>query len=113
MKTFHKVRLDENICSLYNNDIINKGRGQGLKLFSENIIQFIGQTVRIYIYHKIYGNQQSLLKNFQPLCSEDKIGFLVGEGEIYLTLDEIESVDVGKSALTINGILQKIVIEKV
>lgn len=84
-----------------------------MQLFSENIIQFIGQTVRTHIYHKIYGNQHSLLKNFQPLCSEDKIGFLVGEKEIYLTIDEVASVEVGKSALVINGILQKIVIEKV
>lgn len=83
-----------------------------MKLFSENIIQFIGQTVRIHIYHKIYGNQQSLLKNFQPLCTEDKIGFVIWEREIYLTLDEIENIEVDKNRIVINGILQKIVIEK-
>ena len=84
-----------------------------MKLFSENIVQFVGQTVRTYIYHHIYGNQQSLLKNFQPLCSEDKIGFVVGEREIYVTLDEVEDVEVRKNAIVINGILQKIVIERV
>lgn len=75
--------------------------------------RFIGQTVRTYIYHSIFGNHQATICGFQPLCTEDKIGFVVGEQEIFLYTDEVEFIDQGKTALTINGILQSIKIELV
>lgn len=82
-----------------------------MDLYSENIMQFKGKTVRTYINHKLYGNQKAKLYNFQPLCVDNKIGFIIGEQEIFLYLDEIENMELSKNALQITGKLQEIVIE--
>lgn len=84
-----------------------------MNLYSEILERFIGQTVRTYTYHKIYGDHKATILNFQHLCAKDRIGFIVGEQEIFLYHNEIESVEQSKTALTINGILQSIKIELV
>jgi hypothetical protein len=80
-------------------------------LYSENIMQFKGKTVRTYINHKLYGNQKVKLYNFRPLYTDNKIGFTIGEQEIFLYLNEIENMELSKNVLKITGKLQEIIIE--
>lgn len=82
-------------------------------MFSDIIENFKGKTVRTHIFHKLYGNQKLTLYNFQPLCVSNKIGFVVGNQEIFLYCDEIEEFKLEKNMLEINGTLQKIIIKKI
>ena len=84
-----------------------------LNLFSENIEQFIGQTVIAEIQHVIYGKQKVTLRSFQPFCTEDKIGFFMGENAIYLHRDKIENVRAHENVCEMNDNLLSIVITKV
>lgn len=80
-------------------------------MFSEIFAHFKGKTVRTYIFHKLYGKQKLTICDFQPLCVKDKIGFMIGDQEIFLYCDEIESIDYEESILKINGTLQEIILE--
>lgn len=82
-----------------------------MNLFSEIIAHFKGLTVRTHIIHKIYGNQKLTIRNFQPICTEDKVGFVINGHENFMYLDEIEDFSFEKNFLKINGILQKMIIE--
>lgn len=84
-----------------------------MKLFSENIEQFVGQAVRVYINHKVYGEQELNIRKFQPLCDDDRIGFLIGKQEIYICADEIQSIEAYENVYIINGNIQDIIIEKI
>ena len=82
-------------------------------LFSENIEQFVGQAVKVFISHKVYGNQELYIRKFQPLCDDNRFGFMVGKQEIFVYLDEIENMEAYVNVYIINTELQDIVIEKV
>ena len=81
-------------------------------LFSENIEQFEGQAVKVYINHKVYGDQVLNIRKFQPLCDDDKIGFMVGQQEIFVYLNEVENVEAYVNVYIIRGGIQDIIIEK-
>lgn len=78
-----------------------------MDLFSEFIKFFKGKTAVVNIIHKIYGGQKSIIRNFQPFCSNNKIGFLVNDHEVFLYFDEIESTEFNGNEFIINGSLQK------
>lgn len=82
-----------------------------MNLFSEMLAQFKGHTVRTYIYHKLYGKQQLTIRNFQPLCAEDRIGFVLNDYEIFIYREEIENFHLEKKSIEINGKMQKIVVK--
>ena len=84
-----------------------------MKLFSENIKQFEGQAVKVFVNHKVYGDQELNIRKFQPLCDDNKIGFIVGKQEIFVYLDEVENIEVHENVYIIQGGIQDIVIEKV
>ena len=84
-----------------------------MKLFSENIEQFVGQAVRVYINHKVYGEQELNIRKFQPLCDDDRIGFLIGKQEIYVCADEIQNIEAYENVYIIRGDIQDIIIEKI
>ena len=84
-----------------------------MSLFSENIEQFIGQTVVAEMEHVIYGKQKVTLRSFQPFCTEDKIGFFMGENAIYLYRDKIENVRAHENVYEMNDNLLRIVITKI
>ena len=82
-------------------------------LFSEKIEQFIGQAVKVYINHKVYGNQELYIRKFQPLCDNDRFGFVVGKQEIFVYSDEVENVKAHVNVYIIKGVIQDIIIEKI
>lgn len=82
-------------------------------LFSENIDEFVGQTVKAKIFHKIYGNQAAIIRSFQPLIKEDRIGFVANNHEVFVYSDEIENITADKNMVIIYGTLQTIIIEKI
>lgn len=90
--------------------IRHKG-GLELNIFSEILEHFKGQTVSTHIFHKIYGNQESIIRNFCPLWSENKVGFIVNEHEVFMYFDEIEDYDFNGSRLELNGILRNFIME--
>jgi len=85
-----------------------------MKLFSENIEHFAGEKVKVYISHKIYGEQELNVRKFQPICNENKIGFIVGKQEIFLEPDEINTIEmVGRNMIKISSLLREIKIKKI
>ena len=84
-----------------------------MKLFSENIKQFIGQTVIVYIGHKIYGEQELKIRKLQPLCDKNRIGLIVGTQPIFLEHNEIENILFTEDELCIQSELLTITIKKV
>ena len=82
-----------------------------MNLFSEFIVKFSGKTVRACVYHKIYGNQKATIHNFQPFYTEDKVGFLINDHEVFVYFDEIENVNFDDNSFIISGSLQKIVVK--
>ena len=82
-------------------------------ILSENLKQFEGKTVKVNVCHKIYGNQQLKIRNFQPLCSDDKAGVVVDGREVFLYLSEIENVIMNKNTLQIIGDVRAITIQKI
>lgn len=84
-----------------------------MKQFSENIKQFMGQAVVVCISHKIYGNQELKIRKFQPLCNDDRVGFVVGNQEVFLELDEIENIDVADDTVRLQSDLLSIQIKKI
>lgn len=84
-----------------------------LNLFSENIEQFVGQTVIVETRHVIYGKQKMTLRSFQPFCTDDKVGFFVGENTIYLYKDNIQNIRVCENVYEISDSLLHIVITKI
>lgn len=81
-----------------------------MKLYSENIDKFIGQTVKININHKIYGKQRATVCSFQPFYSEEKIGFVINDREFYMYSYEIENIEADKKTIYIKGTMQDVVI---
>lgn len=84
-----------------------------MNIFSEILEHFKGQTVSTHIFHKIYGNQKSTIRNFCPLCSDEKVGFYVNDHEIFMYFDEIEDYEFNGKLLKLNGTLRNITIEMV
>ena len=80
--------------------------------FSENIKQFIGQTVVVYIGHKIYGDQELKIRKFQPQCDENRFGFMVGKQVIFLEHDDIDNMVITKDKINIQSELMTIEIKK-
>ena len=79
----------------------------------EILEHFKGQIVRTHIFHKIYGSQKSTIRNFCPLCSSNKVGFLINDHEVFMYFDEIEDYEFNGNLLKLNGILRNIIIEMV
>ena len=84
-----------------------------MRTYEENLKNFIGQEVQIYMVHKIYGVQKGKIRCFHPFCDENKIGFVYNDREIFMYRDEIESIEYEKNKITINGELQNIVIKRI
>ena len=84
-----------------------------MNIFSENLKLFEGKTVKVNVSHKIYGGQQLKIRNFQPLCSDDKVGFTVEGRELFLYSSEIENVITNKNMLQIVGNIQTITIKEI
>lgn len=84
-----------------------------MNLLTENSKQFIGQAVKVCINHKVYGKQDLTIRKFQPLCDNDKVGFMVGKQKIFIYLDEIENFETYDNICIIQGTMQDIVIEKI
>ena len=82
-----------------------------MRKFSEILEHFEGQSVRTYIFHKIYGDQESTVSNFCPLCSENKVGFVVNDNEVFMYFDEIESYEFNGSVFKLNGMLRNFIME--
>ena len=84
-----------------------------MHVFSENLKLFKEKTVKVSVEHKIYGSQQLKIRSFQPLLTEDKIGFVVEGREIFLYIDEIENIKFNKNMLQIIGGIQTITIKDI
>lgn len=82
-----------------------------MNIFSEILEHFKGQTVSTHIFHKIYGNQEAIIRNFCPLCSENKVGFFINEHEVFMYCDEIEDFEFSGKILKLNGMLRNFIIE--
>lgn len=82
-----------------------------MNVFSEFITRFSNNIVRVCTYHKIYGNQKAIINNFKPFYTEDRIGFLINEREVFMYLNEIENVELNMDEFIINGALQKMVVK--
>ena len=93
--------------------IIRHKGGLELNIFSEILKHFEGKTVRTYIIHKIYGAQRAIVRNFCPLYSDNKVGFIVNNHEIFMYYNEIKNYEFNGSVLKLNGSLRNIVVEKV
>ena len=84
-----------------------------MNLISEFITNFMGKTVMACIFHKIYGNQTATIREFNPFCAEDRVGFLINGREVFVYFDEIENVTCDNNTFTINGSLQTMVVKLV
>lgn len=84
-----------------------------MNLLTENIKQFVGQTVKVCVNHKVYGKQDLTIRKFQPLCDDNKVGFMVGKQEIFVYTDEIENIEIYENVCIIQGTMQDMVIEKI
>ena len=82
-----------------------------MNIFSEIIKHFEGQTVRTHIIHKIYGDHKITVRNFCPLCVENKIGFVINDHEIFVHYDQIEAFEHNGNVFIVNDALQKMVLE--
>lgn len=73
----------------------------------------MGQAVKVCINHKVYGKQDLNIRKFQPLCDNDRVGFMVGKQAIFVYLDEIENMEIYENVCIIQGAMQDMVIEKI
>lgn len=63
----------------------------GIKELVEKLKKINGENVWIYIQHDLYGDQ-SLKCAFQLLDNEERLGFLMGEQEIFIEKNNICNV---------------------
>lgn len=84
-----------------------------MNIFSESLKLFEEKTVKVSVEHKIYGSQQLKIRSFQPLLTEDKIGFIVEGREVFLYIDEIENIKFNKDTIQIIGSIQTITIKEI
>lgn len=82
-----------------------------MNLFSENIMQFEGKKVKVYSYHKIYGNQELKIRKFHPICTPEKVGFKTNNQEIYIDFQDIVGLEYKDTSLKIIGKLMELLIE--
>ena len=75
------------------------------------MLNFNGKTVMACIFHKIYGTQKAIIREFHPFVTEDRVGFLINKREVFMYRHEIENVNFDHNTFTINGILQKMVVK--
>lgn len=81
-----------------------------MHLFSENIKQLEGFTVKVIMEHGIYGKQHVTIRKFKPLYAENKLGFIINEKEKFLYTDEIENIECEQGMFKIVSKLQTITI---
>ena len=60
----------------------------GIKALEEKLKKINGENVWIHIKHDLYGDQ-NLKCAFQLLDNEERLGFLIGEQEIFVEKDRI------------------------
>ncbi len=65
----------------------------GIKELVETLKSINGENVWIHIHHDLYGDQ-NLKCAFQLLSDEERIGFLIGEQEIYIEKSKIKNIGV-------------------
>lgn len=65
----------------------------GIKDLIEILKKIEGNNVWIHITHDLYGNQ-NIKCAFQLLNDEERLGFLVGEQEIYINKNEISNIGI-------------------
>lgn len=65
----------------------------GIKDLIEILKKIEGNNVWIHITHDLYGNQ-NIKCAFQLYNNEERIGFLVGEQEIYINKNEISNIGI-------------------
>lgn len=82
-----------------------------MNLFSENIMQFEGKKVKVYSYHKIYGNQELKIRKFHPIYTPEKVGFKTNNQEIYIDFQDIIGWECKDTSLKIIGKLMELLIE--
>lgn len=63
----------------------------GIKDFIETLKNINGENVWVHITHDLYGNQ-NLKCAFQLLNDEERLGFSIGEQEIYLDKSKIKNI---------------------
>ena len=66
---------------------------RGIKDLIEILKKIEGNNVWINITHDLYGNQ-NIKCAFQLLNDEERLGFLVGEQEIYINKNEISNIGI-------------------
>ena len=66
---------------------------RGIKDLIETLKQIEGENVWIHVTHDLYGNQ-NIKCAFQLLNDEERLGFLVGEQEIYINKIEICNIGI-------------------
>ena len=84
-----------------------------MHLFSENIKQFEGQAVKVFVNHRVYGDQKLNVRKFQPLCDDNRVGFTVGKQEIFVCCNEVQNIEAHENVYIIQGVIQDIIIEKI
>ena len=62
----------------------------GIKELIEVLKKINGENVWIHVKHDLYGDQ-NLKCAFQLLSDEERLGFLIGEQEIYIERNRIEN----------------------
>lgn len=65
----------------------------GIKEMTDALKKINGENVWIHIKHDLYGDQ-NLKCAFQLLSDEERLGFLIGEQEIFIEKNRIKSIGV-------------------
>lgn len=65
----------------------------GIKEIIDALKKINGENVWIYIKHDLYGDQ-NLKCAFQLLSDEERLGFLIGEQEIFIEKSRIKNIGV-------------------
>ena len=83
----------------------------GLTLLSKNIVKdfiekFIvldNKSANVQIKHLLYGSQKINACVLHPFAGEDRIGLIINEEEIYITMEELSGVSLDSDRFVIES----------
>lgn len=65
-----------------------------IKDFIEKFNVINNRNANVYIKHLLYGNQKIKRCVLRPFADEERIGLIINEEEIYITINELSDVSI-------------------
>jgi len=86
----------------YNNGNKLEGIEGKLEKLKQALKEIEGANINIHMRHKLFGNDYIKCDKFIPVI-ENGVGFHTGDQTIYIKYDEINSYEIKKHKIIING----------